>query len=91
MNNFLFKNAAPVVASDTANIPNLSLQSGLDNRGCFLYIGVSLATIRVRTAAGQDVTFKAPAIGRVLPVSVVRVFVTGSSTIAANDVIALWN
>lgn len=91
MNNFLFKNAAPVTASDTANIPNLSVQGGLENRGCYLYIGVSLATLKVRTAAGQDVTFKAPAIGRVLPVSVVKVFLTGTSTITANDVIALWN
>lgn len=90
MDIFLFKNAAPVTPSNTANIPNLSVQNGLENKGCFLYIGASLATIKVLTAGGQEVTFKAPAIGRILPVSVVRVFVTGSASIAANDVIALW-
>jgi hypothetical protein len=88
---FLFKNAAPVTPSDTENIPNISAQNGAGNRGCYLYIGAALANIKVLTAAKQEVTILAPAVGQVLPLKVVRVFVTGSATITANQIIALWN
>jgi hypothetical protein len=90
MINFLFRNAAPVTTSDTTNIPNVSQQDGLENKGCFLYIGASLANIRVLTKGGQEVTIKAPAVGQVLPIEVLRVFTTGSVAVAANDIIALW-
>lgn len=87
---FLFKNAAAVTPSNTVNIPTPSAEDGLGNRGCFLYIGASIALLKVLTSGGQEVTFKAPAIGTILRVEVLRVFVTGSSAIAANDIIALW-
>jgi hypothetical protein len=86
----IFKNAAPVTTSDTTDIPTPSAQDGLGNRGCFLYIGASIANIKVRTSGGQDVTILAPAVGRVLPIEVVRVFTTGSAAITANQIIALW-
>jgi hypothetical protein len=87
----IFKRGASVTPSDTANIPNISQQDGLGNRGCFLYIGVAITTLKVRTSAGDDITIKAPAIGKVLPIEVVRVFVTGTApALAANDVVALW-
>lgn len=89
--NFLFKNAAPVTASDTANIPTPSAANGLGNRGCFLYIGASLANIKVTTSGGQDITILLPAVGQVLPISVVKVFLTGTVDITGNKVIALWN
>lgn len=90
MNN-IYKNAAPVTASNTANIPNPSQEGGGENRGCFLYIGVSLATLKVLTSGGQEITLKAPAVGRVLEgISVVRVFSTGTSAHAAGDIVALW-
>jgi hypothetical protein len=85
-----FKSAAPVTPSDTANIPNPSAQDGIGNNGCYLYIGVALANIKVKLKNDQEVTIKNPAVGRVLPLEVVRVFVTGSVAIAANDIIALW-
>lgn len=86
----IFKTAAAVTTSDTADIPNPSAQDGAGNRGCFLYIGASLANIKVRTSSGSDVTILAPAVGRVLPIEVVRVFTTGSVAVGANQIIALW-
>lgn len=87
---FIFKTAATVTASDTANIPNVASQDGSDNRGCFLYIGDALATLKVLTKGGQEITFNNPAVGQVLPVEVLRVYDTGTTAFSAGDVIALW-
>lgn len=87
---FIFKTAATVTASDTDNIPNVASQDGSDNRGCFLYIGDSLATLKVLTKGGQEITFNNPAVGQVLPVEVLRVYDTGTTAFGAGDIIALW-
>lgn len=85
----IFKTAVVVVPSDTDDIPNPSQQDGKDNRGCFLYIGAA-GNVKVTTVGGQTLTINAPAIGRVLPLQVVKVFATGGTTVTAGNIIAFW-
>ena len=81
--------AAAVTPSDTANIPNISLQSGdpvTSSSACALFVGTG-GTLVVRTAGGDDVTLLNIADGTFLPIQVVRVFATGTT---AADILALW-
>lgn len=78
--------AAAVTPSDTVNIPSLSSESGIPNRGCVLYIGTG-GDLTVLTVGGDEVTFTNFQDGSFLPVQVVRVYSTGTT---ASDIIALW-
>ena len=78
--------AAAVVPNNTTDIPNPANASGLGNNGNVLYVGTG-GTLKVRTAAGDDITFVNIANGTFLPVQVVRVFATGTG---ASNIIALW-
>lgn len=69
--------AAAVVASDTVNLATEAYQG--------LYVGVS-GDVKVITADGDTVTFKAVPVG-VLPVQVRRVFSTGTT---ATNMVALY-
>jgi len=51
-----------------------------------LYVGTG-GTLRVLTAAGDDITFTNVPNGTFFPVQVIRVF---ASTTNANNIIALW-
>jgi hypothetical protein len=81
--------AAAVTPSDTANIPNVALQSGdpvESSSACSLFVGTG-GTLVVRTAGGDDVTLLNIADGTFLPIQVVRVFATGTT---AAGILALW-
>ena len=78
--------ASAVTPSDTVNIPNIATENGLGNRGCLLYVG-GAGSIKVTTSGGDDVTFTGLTAGQFMPVSVVKVFATGTT---ATDIIALW-
>ena len=78
--------AAAVVPNDTTDIPNPANASGLGNNGNVLYVGTA-GTLRVMTAAGDDITFVTVYAGSFLPIQVVRVFATGTT---ASNIIALW-
>ena len=78
--------AAAVVPNDTIDIPNPANASGLGNNGNVLYVGTA-GTLRVMTAAGDDITFVTVYAGSFLPIQVVRVFATGTT---ASNIIALW-
>jgi|TARA_R110000803_G_scaffold182518_1_gene244879 hypothetical protein len=55
-------------------------------RGCILYVGAG-GTMRVITAAGDDVTYQGVPVGVFLPIQVIRVVETGTS---ASGFIAHW-
>ena len=81
--------AAAVTPSDTANIPNISLQSGdpiTSSSACVLYVGTG-GNLKVRTAGGDDVTLVNLDDGVFVPLQVVRVFATDTT---ASNIIALW-
>ena len=78
--------AAAVTPSDTANIPNIAREDGIGNRGCLLYIG-GAGSIKVLTSGGDEVTFAGLSAGQFMPVSVVKVFATGTD---ATNIIAMW-
>jgi len=67
------------------------------SEGCLLYIGHNTLTanaptytdVKVRTVAGNDVTFANFPIGNYLPIQVTRVFTAGSGT-EADAIIAIW-
>jgi hypothetical protein len=80
------RRAAAVTPSDTANIPSISSEDGSGNNGCVLYVG-SFGDVKVRTIGGDDVTFKNVQAGTFLPVQVIRVFSTGTTS---TDIVALW-
>jgi hypothetical protein len=75
--------AASVTASDSADIAAVT---GGTNNGCVLYVG-SFGDVKVRTIGGDDVTFKNVQAGTFLPVQVIRVFSTGTTS---TDIVALW-
>lgn len=79
--------AASVTPSDTAEIPYVG--GGTGEWPCTLYVGdISGGTdLKVKTAGGDEVTFKGLVAGTFIPVQVVQVFSTGTSV---GEIIALW-
>ena len=75
--------AASVAASDSADIAAIT---GGTNNGCVLYVG-SFGNVKVRTIGGDDVTFKNVQACTFLPVQVIRVFSTETTS---TDIVALW-
>jgi hypothetical protein len=59
---------------------------GGHQEGAVLYIGTA-GNLKVRTVAGDEVTFQGINTGTFFPVNVVKVFATGTS---ADNIIALW-
>ena len=78
--------ASAVTPSDTVNIPNISTEDGSGNNGCVLYVGVT-GDVRVLTAGGDDVTLVGVSAGQFIPVQVVKVFATGTTS---TNILALW-
>jgi hypothetical protein len=78
--------ASAVTPSDTVNIPNISTEDGSGNNGCVLYVGVT-GNVRVLTAGGDDVTLVGVSAGQFIPVQVVKVFATGTTS---TNILALW-
>jgi hypothetical protein len=60
-----------------------SPQTGLGNQGCYLYISEDGGTYQVITIGGDEVEFRNPIMGTVLPVQVIKLISGGSA-------IALW-
>ena len=60
-----------------------SPQTGLGNQGCYIYIGEVDVNYVVVTIGGDEVEFKSPIKGSVLPVQVIKV-------ISGGNCIALW-
>jgi hypothetical protein len=61
--------------------------SAANENGCVLYVGTA-GDVRVLTIGGDTVTFTAVPAGTFMPVSVKRVYSTG--TVAAASILALW-
>jgi hypothetical protein len=78
--------ASVVTPSDTDNIPNIATQDGEGNLGCLLYVGTG-GDLKVTTSGGDIVTLSNVFGGQFLPISVLKVFSTGTS---ATDILALW-
>ncbi|QDP61974.1 MAG: hypothetical protein GOVbin2056_57 [Prokaryotic dsDNA virus sp.] len=66
---------------------------------CLLYVGASAiptavneeyVDVKVKTAQGNDVVFKSFKVGNYLPVQVVQLFSTGTSSSAINSCVAIW-
>jgi hypothetical protein len=72
------RNAAAVTPSDTENLTT-SVRA--------LYIGGGSGVLKVDTVGGQTVTFAGVPVGFVLPVSVQRVYVTGTT---ATNIVGIW-
>ena len=71
----------------TASPKNYGVYSADSNEnGCVLYVGTG-GNLRVLTVGNDDVTFVTVGGGVFLPVSVKRVFATGT---AASSIVALW-
>ncbi len=70
-------NARPYQLYATADAPN---------NGCVLYVGVA-GNVKVTTAGGDDVTFTGVLAGSFIPVQVLKVFATDTTS---TDIIALW-
>ena len=81
--------AASVTPSDTENIPYVGDGAGDKLWPCVLYVGdISSGTdLKVKTAGGDEITFKVIVAGTFIPVQVVQVFSTGTSL---DEIIALW-
>ena len=72
----------------TASPKNYGVYSASSNEnGCVLYVGTA-GDVRVLTVGNDDVTFTAVPAGSFIPVSVKKVYATG--TVAAAKIIALW-
>lgn len=78
--------AASVTPSDTQDIPNIAREDGKGNRGCVLYVGGE-GSLKVKTSGGDVVVFAGLLAGQFVPVSVVKVFATGTD---ATNIIAMW-
>lgn len=70
----------------TFRIYQQSPQTGIGNKGAFLYVG-GAGNVAVTTIGGDDVTFNAVPIGTVLPVQVLKIKSTGTTATLIN---ALW-
>ena len=71
------------IFTTAGNIYQIYSQS---TRGCILYVGAG-GTMRVITAAGDEVTYQGVPVGVFLPIQVIRVVETGTS---ASGFIAHW-
>lgn len=60
--------------------------SDTPNNGCVLYVGVA-GDVKVTTAGGDDVTFTGILAGSFIPVQVLKVFATGTTS---TNILALW-
>lgn len=78
--------AAAVTPSDTLEIPNISTQDGSGNNGCVLYVGTA-GDVKVKTAGGDIVTFVGLNKGQFIPVQVLQVFATDTTS---TSIVALW-
>jgi len=72
------RSAASVTPSDTAN--------GSGNNGCVLYVGGG-GNLKVLTVGGDEVTFVNIQDGSFVPIQVLRVFSTGTTS---TNIIAIW-
>ena len=97
--NYTSSYAATVTAVDSAtqlSITGAGMAPGRDydlyashdtpNNGCVLYVGVA-GDVKVTTAGGDDVTFTGILAGSFIPVQVVKVFATGTTS---TNIVALW-
>jgi len=80
------RSAASVTPSDTANIPSVSSEDGSGNNGCVLYVGGG-GNLKVLTVGGDEVTFVNIQDGSFVPIQVLRVFSTGTTS---TNIIAIW-
>ncbi len=69
------------------------------SEGCLLYVGSNIATmtvddsfvdVKVKTVAGDTATFWRFPVGNYLPVQVVQLFRTGTTTAAQQNCVAIW-
>jgi hypothetical protein len=67
--------------------------------GCLLYVGSSLSpmtlagsytTVKVKTVAGNDVTFNNFPVGNYLPIQILQLFLTGTDAVSRNNCVAIW-
>jgi len=67
--------------------------------GCLLYVGSNDATmdvaksfvdVKVKTIAGNDVTFSNFPVGEYLPLQVLQLFSNGTDSAAMNNCVAIW-
>ena len=67
--------------------------------GCLLYVGSSLSpmtlagsytTVKVKTVAGNDVTFNNFPVGNYLPIQILQLFSTGTDAVSRNNCVAIW-
>lgn len=75
---------AAVTKSDSAEITDIT--GALNANGCLLYVGTG-GSIKVKTIAGDILTFVNVLSGTFLPIQVKQVYATGST---ATDILALW-
>lgn len=80
------RSAAAVTPSDTANIPSVSTEDGSGNNGCVLYVGGG-GNLKVLTVSGDEVTFVNIQDGSFVPIQVLRVFSTGTTS---TNIVAIW-
>ena len=84
------------LANDSYKIftnPNAELGTITSTEACLLYVGSSATgavSVRVKTSAGNDVTFTNVKLGECLPVQVVQLYSTGTTEAARNNCIAIW-
>ena len=89
----------PALANDSYRIfanPNgqLGVTSQSSTEACLLYVGSNstgpVVDVRVKTSAGNDVTFTDVKVGSVLPVQVLQLYSTGTTVESRNNCIAIW-
>ena len=89
----------PALANDSYRIfanPNgqLGVTSQSSTEACLLYVGSNstgtVVDVRVKTSAGNDVTFTNVKVGSVLPVQVLQLYSTGTTVESRNNCIAIW-
>ena len=77
---------APAPGIAPAAAYDLYASSDTPNNGCVLYVGVA-GDVKVTTAGGDDVTFTGVLAGSFIPVQVIKVFATGTTS---TNIVALW-
>lgn len=76
--------ASVVVPSDTVNIPSINGNEGIEP--CVLYVGTG-GDLKILTGGNDTVTLVNVQGGTFLPISVLRVFATGTTAL---NIISLW-